>query len=195
LLHAVAPASENLPGAHMPAHVGCVIAATLPKVPARHGLHVDEPGREKDPGGHALAGGAATVEPAPHAKPASHGPVQLLLPTAVVAPKRPGGHAVHSDAPPSEKVPAAHAVPDGDVDDAALHAKPGAAVQGEHVAAAAAENDPGLHATAVPLRDPGVGHAKPALQSLHEVAPATLKVPAGHSAADGVADVEPAGHA
>jgi hypothetical protein len=36
------------------------------------------------------------------------------------------------------------------------------------------------------------GHAYPALQLVHDVAPDSLKVPAGHSADTGADDVEPA---
>ncbi len=43
--------------------------------------------------------------------------------------------------------------------------------------------------------DPAVGHAYPALQLLHDVAPDTLKVPAGHIADAGLALVDAAGHA
>jgi hypothetical protein len=39
------------------------------------------------------------------------------------------------------------------------------------------------------------GHAYPALQFVHIVAPATLNVPVGQIAAAGAADADPGGHA
>jgi hypothetical protein len=64
-----------------------------------------------------------------------------------------------------------------------------------HVVAPPALYVPAPQSTTVPFVAPADGHAKPALQLLQLVAPTTLNVPAAHIAADGVAVVEPDGHA
>jgi hypothetical protein len=194
LLQLVAATSEYVPAGHKPEHSGDGEAVVAPNVPAGHAVQFTAPALLNRPAGQAPVDGVALMEASTHMYPAAHGPEHDRVPTDEVLPKRPEGHAVHSAAPPSENVPTGQGVPDGDVDDGVLHAKPGAAVHGEHVAAAAVEKDPGLHATAVPLGDPAA-HAKPATQSLHPTAPAAANLPGGHSAVTGVADVEPAAHA
>jgi hypothetical protein len=53
---------------------------------------------------------------------------------------------------------------------------------------------PHIAAAGVALVDPA-GHAYPALQLVHAVAPDTLNVPGRHMSTAGVADVEPGKHA
>jgi hypothetical protein len=64
-----------------------------------------------------------------------------------------------------------------------------------HVAAPPTLYRPCGHICTASLVAPGSGHANPALQLLHEVAPAPLYLPAGQMADGGVGDVDPDGHA
>lgn len=80
-----------------------------PYRPALHAVHTEAPARENCPGPHMVAGGVAVTVAAGHAYPALHGPEQLGVVSAGVAPYRPGAQSVHTDAPPTVNLPRGHA--------------------------------------------------------------------------------------
>ena len=135
----VDPATHAYPAGHGPLQFAVALPLTLPYRPALHAEHTLAPVTLYCPGLHNIA--VAFVDPAGHAYPAAHGPLQLLLVDPVTSPYRPASHA------------------------------------------------PLQPAVALPLTLP----YSPALQFMHTLAPATLYCPGRHNIA--VAFVDPAGHA
>jgi hypothetical protein len=187
------PATQKYPTVQLLEHAADVRPATLPYSPAPHCVHAPAPPSEYVPATHCTA--VADVEPAGHAYPAAHGPLQdadvapVLLPnlpathcpvhddTAMpaVAPYVPAEHSLHTLAPLRLYLPTPHNSAVALVDPAA-HAYP--AVHGPvHVAVVEPDDDP----------------YSPAGHVVHTPAPPTLYVPAPHSTT--VALVDPAGHA
>ncbi len=152
----------------------------------------------------------ALVDPAAHAYPAVHRPLQSVVfrPSVVALNHVPAGQLLHDPAPATLNVPGGHTDAVALVDPAA-HAYP--AVQSVQAPAPPTLYCPAGQSAAVPLADPG-GHAYPALQLalqalvrampllhvpaeqlVHAPAPAKLYFPAAHT--DAVAVVDKAGQA
>jgi hypothetical protein len=136
------------------------------------------------------------TEPAGHAYPASHGPLQEGVDRAGSAPNRPAGHS-----PLQSAVPSAVALPNRPVAHTLQLTAPGREYVPAGQTDAVALVEPGAHAypaVHMPLQaavfKPAVValNQVPAGQLLHDPAPARLYRPGGHI--DAVALVEPTGH-
>lgn len=93
--HAVAdadvdPEGHAYPGVHGPLHPAVVSPALLPYRPAGQGVQAPAPPTLNVPGAHMDA--VALVDPAGHAYPGAHGPVQDVFVAPVALPKRPAAH-------------------------------------------------------------------------------------------------------
>jgi hypothetical protein len=140
----VDPAAHAYPALHSPEHAADVRPSDDPKVPAGHSVHTPAPDTLYRPATHWAA--VALVDPAGHAYPAVHIPLQADEIRPDVAPNVPAGHRPEHAAVISPE---------------ALPYRP--APQAVHDAALPRLNVPGAHGTAVALVDPA-GQAYPALQ-------------------------------
>ncbi len=191
----VAPDTQKWPAGQAAVHKEVPIPLVDPYRPAGHDLHTESPPSVYFPAGQTEA--VAVVEPAAHAYPALHAPLQEDDAMPVVDPKRPEAHEVHAVSPPPLYFPAGHSV----WAEGVAHEYP--AAQATHDA----DDDcpelllifPGPHVGLVP--SPGqyvpathaaVVHAddavartltvqRPAAQSVQDAAPALDQVPKGQS--------------
>jgi hypothetical protein len=184
----VDPATQACPALQLPLQPALDRPAVAPYVPAGHALHTPAPPTLYRPAAHIAA--VALVDPATQAYPAlqlplhstdvrpsvapyvpaGHGAVQKADARAVVAPYRPALQFVHTLAPLALNVPAGHTDAVGDVDPAT-------------------QKCPALQ---LPLQSavvmPDTPPYRPALHSVHALAPPTLYWPDGHMDAIGVVD-------
>lgn len=168
----VDPAAQAKPGAHAPVQLADVRPVVLPNRPAPHALQRPAPPGEKVPA--AQMSDVDVVDPAGHAYPGAHAPVQLEDTRPLLLPKRPAGHSPeHVDVfrpAAAPKVPLGHRL---------------------QAAAPARLNLPTGHTNAVALVDPK-GHAYPALQAPeHAAVPRPLLLP-NRPGAHAVQDAAPA---
>jgi hypothetical protein len=134
-----------VPAGHGPVHDALLMAGLAPYRPAAHALHVLAPLKLYVPAGHVAD--VEFVDPAAHAYPAVHGPVQPDVVRPDVAPYRPGSHG-----------------PVQVADDMAGEAPYSPATHGVHMLAPAVLYVPAPHSIAVDLVDPA-GHAYPGLHA------------------------------
>ena len=155
-------------------------------------MHTPAPATLNRPAGHIAT--VAFVDPATHAYPAAHDPLQLAEPMAAVLPYRPAAQSTHTLVPAREYLPAGHVEAVGLVDPAA-HTYPALQLP-EHPGDDRPATDPYRPAAHGAVHDAtpmfGVAPYRPALQLLHTPAPAREYVPAGQLTA--VELVDPAGH-
>ena len=86
----VDPATHAYPAAHGPLQFAVALPLTLPYSPALHAVHTLAPAKLYCPALHCTA--VALVDPAAHAYPAAHGPLQLLFVAPLTFPYRPASH-------------------------------------------------------------------------------------------------------
>jgi hypothetical protein len=155
-------------------------------------VHAPAPLKEYFPARHSVA--VAFEDPAGHAYPAVHEPVQLDVVRADVAPYTPAGQTTQLLAPTNEYLPGGHATTEPLVE-------PGGQMYPaehtpEHVAVVAPEPDPKYPAAHTPLHadvdKPLVDPYVPGGHETHTDAPPRLYVPGPHTTA--VALVDPEGH-
>ena len=131
------------PASHAPLHAALDSAVVFPKRPAGHGAHAAAPPALYVPTAHGTA--ESLTEPAGHAYPGAHGPLQSSVVTPVALPYLPAGHtSVHN----------------GVVMPAVVPYRP--SEQRLQVLPPPTLNCPGGHNDGVEFVDPG-GHANPGL--------------------------------
>jgi hypothetical protein len=188
----VEAAPQTYPALHSPLQLAIGMPDTAPYSPAAQSVHTLAPVKLYRPAGHTAA--VALADPATHAypalqfpvhsgvvrplddpyRPASQGPLQLMVGMADTAPYRPALQLVHTLAPGRLYLPAGHRIAVALVE-------------------AAGQAYPALHSPlqlAFGMAD--TAPYSPAAQSMHMLAPAKLCRPAGHSVT--MDDVDPEGH-
>jgi len=90
----VAPAVHLYPASHAPLQTAEGKPAVAPYLPAGHDVHATSPLKLYVPAKHTEATGFEVMEPAGHAYPAPHAPLQTAEGKPAVAPYLPAGHLV-----------------------------------------------------------------------------------------------------